>query len=243
MKLLLVSPILALLISLGAVLLVWLLWSRISAARWAIHALKARNPRGETEKAVAGILTELARECRQQAPRLLILPEFSPNAAVLKQSQESYVLLTEGLIHVLDDREMRIFLSLCLARLRSRRIGRILWLCRAISPLFLLLEKGPKVLWLVFSPLMVAALKLVLGSKDIFRTDKAAVPAAEAKRLAALMRRLGVLGRKIPLKRWSLSFDALFLFSPLGLSSGSIAFLNPQPGLELRVERLQRLSH
>jgi Zn-dependent protease with chaperone function len=68
--------------------------------------------------------------------------------------------------------------------------------------------------------------------------DKKAEERGDALVVAAALQKMAVLARKIPLRRWNIALDPLFLLSPLALDGGPFWVFLSQPSVEERCEAL-----
>jgi heat shock protein HtpX len=87
---------------------------------WSSHA-KIVTP--EEAPRLARIVAELAPMFGLEAPRIAIVPTMNPNAfATGRNSKHAVVAATEGILHLLDDRELRGVLAHELAHLKDHDI-------------------------------------------------------------------------------------------------------------------------
>jgi Zn-dependent protease with chaperone function len=199
------------------------LWRRIGA-RSAVHFPVWRRLRER--------LFEIARRERFAVqPRLWIVPDFAPNVIIAKQGRAVHIAVTEGLLRSLDDDELDAVLSLCLAHGRG---GRRRWqtlVALQLFPFACLLQGYPTAVQIFLSPWLTALQRLVSPPARVFRFDR---QAGDELAVAAALQKMAVLGRKIPLRRWNLALDPLFLVSPLALDGGPFWIFLSQPSVEER---------
>jgi Zn-dependent protease with chaperone function len=200
------------------------LWGRLGA-RPAAHFPVWRRVRER--------MTELARRERfTTAPQLWILPDFAPNALITRRGRVVHVALTEGLLRALDDEELDAVLALCLAHGRSRRRNWQTQLALQLFPFARWLQGYPTAVQVFLSPWLTFVIRLVSPPASVLAADRRGHP--EAVAVAAALQKMAVLGRKIPLKRWNLALDPLFLLSPLALDGGPFWVFLSQPSVEER---------
>jgi Zn-dependent protease with chaperone function len=190
-------------------------------------------------KQVSVRLEELSRRERLPVPALWILPEFSPNALILKSRGGVEIALSEGLLRSLEAAELDAVLVLCLAHgHRSRRRMQTL-LSLLLFPVARWLQGLPAAFQLLLSPSLTFLLRLASPQAGVLSCDsKVSRRREEALAVAAALQKMAVLGRKIPLKQWNFALDPLFLVSPLTLDGAPFWLFLSQPSVELRRERL-----
>lgn len=192
---------------------------------------------------ISGKLDVMSHRHRVARPRLFILPEFSPNALVLRFGvREAHIVLSEGLVRSLGAAEIDAILSLCLATAHQR--GRMVqtWLAFAFLPFGRALQSYPLVFQIFIAPVLAFFLRLGAGPQFTYRVDSRAAKLVGPLVLAAALQKVSVLGRKIPLRRWNLALDPLFLLSPLTLDGNPIWVFLSQPSIEERRSSLLRLT-
>ncbi len=188
-------------------------------------------------------LQQVCKQYRIPVPALMVLPEFSPNALVLRSlGGRVYLVLTEGLVRSLSGEELDAALSLALSQSYQR--GRRLHtrLAMALFPLARSLQKYPLPAQILFSPIFVCFLRIITGPAAFLKADKNAAQFQGAWQIAALLQKLSVMGRKIPLRRWNLAIDSLFLVSPLSLEETPLWAFWSQPPVGVRRGKLLESS-
>lgn len=230
-----------LLFTAGALLIVGLLISRF-ARSWALDWLDAyTGSSNELWQNVEDRLKELSRRVRVDTPELFILPELSPNAFVFHglQQQRGAIALTEGLLHTLTAAELEAILCLCLARYKHRNAKTASFLAACILPFCRGLDFLPRGFSFIFTPFLQMIFYRVSSPRKIFEMDAEAQKLLkEGKDLAAALQKMAVLSRKIPLRRWNLAFDHLFLVSPLQLQEDLLRFFPQYPSVDERREKI-----
>lgn len=176
----------------------------------------------------------LAKRERVPMPTLWVLPEFSPNALVLRHGRTLHVALAEGLLQALDGPELEAVLLLCLAHGRSKRRRLLSFLSLQLFPFAQFMQKYPALVQIFLSPWITIFSRLVSGPKAVMRCDLRGCEAGNGRAFAAALQKMAVLGRKIPFRRWNLALDPVFLISPLALDGGPYWVFLTQPSVEKR---------
>ena len=217
----------------AAVLASWMLWHSSVKRLWAW--LGAR-PVGHFPvwRQVKTRLDELAHRGRVPSPQLYILPEFSPNALILKTPRGVKLALSEGLLRSLNKEELEAILMLCLAHGARPRRGLQTWLAMQLFPLARFLQTYPMPVQVILAPWLTFILRAVSPQAGVLRSDSKVSQRNEALTAAAALQKMAVLGRKIPFRQWNFALDSLFLISPLTLDGGPFWVFLSQPSIEVR---------
>jgi Zn-dependent protease with chaperone function len=216
-----------------SLLAAWILWH--SSVKRLLAWLGAR-PVGHFPvwRQVKSRLDELARRERLRSPQLYILPEFSPNALILRTVQGVKLALSEGLLRSLSNEELDSILVLCLAHGSRPRRGLQTWLSMQLFPLARFLQTYPMPVQVILAPWLTFILRAVSPQSGVLRSDSKVSQRNEALTAAAALQKMAVLGRKIPLRQWNFALDSLFLLSPLTLDGGPFWVFLSQPSVEAR---------
>jgi heat shock protein HtpX len=188
----------------------------------------------------------MAYEHRLAKPKLFVLPEFSPNAMALRGPKSSIdIVLSEGLLQVLTQRELDAVLLLLLAQASFRDAARAARLSYYLAPLCSSLDKLPLIFWFMLSPIISGFARIYLRPGRVYRADRRAVYWSQSPDLAHTLQKLSSLLRKMPMRRWNLAYDHLFLLSPMQIESNGIPFVTTHPPITQRLHRLleQGLGH
>jgi Zn-dependent protease with chaperone function len=76
----------------------------------------------------------------------------------------------------------------------------------------------------------------------VFKADRRAVAWSRGPELAQALQKLSSLLRKLPMQRWNLAFDHLYLLSPMQMESAGIPFITTQPPMPQRLRKLLDLG-
>ncbi|MEG3116668.1 zinc metalloprotease HtpX [Salinicola sp. 4072] len=209
------GPALTFLIVAGAML--GLVLTPALPRRLLLSSYKARRLSGREFPEGIVMMADLARRAGlPRVPELYYVPSRLPNAFAVGAPEESAVCVTDGLLRLLDRRELQGVLAHEVAHISHRDLwimgladamSRIVSLASWIGQLILLLNlplflTGAAYLpWhilllLAFSPLLMALLQLALSRSREYDADRAAAeltgdPAGLARALLKLERRVG----------------------------------------------------
>jgi heat shock protein HtpX len=217
-------------------LLLLLLYLRLVSPVRLLRRMEARPADRVAQWAnVRSRLQEVARRQRLPMPRLWVLPEFSPNALVLRSwGRRTHLALTEGLVRSLSEEELDCALSLCLTHGAQRGRCFQTWVAAVFFPLAAAMQRYPLAAQLVLAPVLTALLRGGVSASLFLKADRAAAKFHGQWNVAAVLQKLSVLGRKIPLRRWNLALDSLFLLSPLSLDDTPLWSFVAQPPVARR---------
>lgn len=183
-------------------------------------------------------LEQVSAAYRVKVPELRVLPEFSPNALLARRGSAAYVVLSEGLVRTLSGEELDAALALCLAHVYASGRSRHTLVALALFPFAQFLQKYPFIFQFLFSSPLTFLLRFAASPARVLNADLLAARQADRFKIAAMLQKISVLARKIPLERWNLALDSLFLVSPLTLESQPFHFYFLQPSVRERRARL-----
>ena len=222
---------------LAVLLVIYLRWV---SPRRILRSLSARPlDQSSVQRNIRARMGTLAHRQRMPLPTLWILPEFTPNALLLRSSRgRLHVALTEGLVRTLSGEELDSALALCLTHGHQR--GRLwqTWVASFFFPIPRLVQGYPLPAQFLLAPLFSLLLRIAAGPGRFFRSDLDAAQHQSALSVAALLQKLSVLGKKIPLRNWNMALDSLFLVSPMALDESPFWVFLAQPSVERRREKL-----
>ncbi len=224
---------------------------------WSTHA-KVVSP--EEAPRLARIVEELAPSFGLVAPRIAIVPTASPNAfATGRDERHAVVAATEGILRLLDDRELKGVLAHELAHIRDRDVlvmtfastlaGAISYAAqlvlfstlfgdgrgRGVNPILLLVA-------VITAPIAAMLLRLAISRSREFRADEVgATTIHDPASLASALRKLEEGSARRPLEFGSPSQANLFIVNPFRGASLASWFSTHPPTAE-RIRRLQALG-
>lgn len=183
-------------------------------------------------------LADVSKRHRVPAPQLWVLPEFSPNALILRPGKKIHLALTEGMVRALSDDELDCALSLCLAHGYQRGRWVQTWIACLFFPVAQWIQGYPLPAQLLLSPVLTCLLRGAIRPTFFLKADRSAAEFQSQWRVAAALQKLSVMGKKIPLRHWNLALDSLFLVSPMALDETPLWAFQAQPTIEVRRRRL-----
>lgn len=179
-------------------------------------------------------LEAVAAAYRVPVPEIRVLPEFSPNAILLRLGSKAYIVLSEGLVRTLSGDEIDAALALCLTHVYGRGRSLHTFLALLFFPVAQLLQWTPFVMQFLLAPTLSLGLRVAARPKRVLYADKLAARQSGSASVAATLQKLAILDRKIPLERWNLAIDSLFLISPMVLESQPFFLPLLQPTVHVR---------
>jgi heat shock protein HtpX len=218
-----------------------------------LSAYRARRLTGRDFPEGVGMLAELARRADlPRVPALYYVPSALPNAFAMGDPRDSAICVTDGLLRLLDRRELAGVLAhevahvanrdlwiMGVADVMSRAVSLASWVGQVmlILNLPLLFSGAAYVPWhipllLVFSPTLMALLQLALSRTREFDADRAAVDlTGDAEGLASALMKLE--------RRVGRFWEDMFL---PGRRIPEPSLLRTHPPSEERVRRLRSMQ-
>ncbi len=247
--------VIALALSVAMNLVAYLASDRI--VLWSTHARIV--PPSEAPR-LAQAVNELAPAFGLVAPRLAIVPTASPNAfATGRSERRAIVAATQGLLDLLDDRELRGVLAHELAHVRDRDVlvmtvaatlaGAISFAAQLLifSSLFGGAPRGrvgnPIVLLLaaLTAPIAALLLRLAISRQREFRADEVgARTIGDPASLASALGKLAAGAARRPLAVGSPSQASLYIVNPLR-GGGLRGLFSTHPPVAERIRRLRAM--
>ncbi|MBA3620121.1 MAG: zinc metalloprotease HtpX [Actinomycetota bacterium] len=229
--------------------------------RLALRSMRAR-PVGEAEQpAMHRIVRELSTAARQPMPRLYVSPTMAPNAfATGRNPRHAAVCCTDGILELLDERELRGVLGHELAHVYNRDIlissvaATLASVVMLLAQLAWLLPFGDDdddgggmlsgLLLLVLGPLAASLVRLGISRSREFSADAAgAAVTGDPLALASALRKLEMGTRALPLPSEPelQTTSALMIANPFQ-GGGLTRLFSTHPPMGERVARLEAMA-
>lgn len=208
------------------------------------------------------IVDDLAVQAEIPKPRVYVMDEAQPNAfATGRNPERGVVAVTEGLLALLDRRELRGVIAHELAHIRNRDIllssiaaataAVITWLAQALSfgQLFGSNREGeqgsgPAALLAIFvAPIAASLIQLGISrSREYLADESGARICGDPEALASALLKLERSAAHVPVEEGSPATASLFIVNPFGSMERASRWFSTHPATEERVERLLEMA-
>ncbi|MBS3781471.1 MAG: zinc metalloprotease HtpX [Candidatus Thermoplasmatota archaeon] len=202
------------------------------------------------------LVKEVAYEAGIEMPKVAIVPSDTPNAFATGRNEDNAVVAaTEGILHTLNDDELKGVLAHEVGHIQNRDMlvmsiaatlagaitfmARMVWFQmifsrRRVNPIFLVA--------MVLAPIGAIIIKLAISRKREFGADKKGAEISKnPNALASALEKLDAENKRNPMKSKSTTSSSLFIVNPFK-SSAFVKLFSSHPPTEERVKRLREMA-
>ncbi len=221
----------------------------------------------EVQESQAPGLYALVRNITARAempmPKVYIIPEATPNAfATGRNPRNGAVAVTEGLLQMLDQRELAGVLAHELGHIKNRDTL-VMTVTASIAGALSMLanmalwgsflggssddeEEGGGMfgglLGVIFAPILASLIQMAISRSREFMADEAAANlTGDPMALASALRKIEGWSQQVPMQAGSPATAHLFIINPFA-GEGLIRLFSTHPSTEARIERLTAMS-
>lgn len=229
--------------------------------RIALRAMRAVEVSPQEAPRLHAIVEELAREAGRPMPRLYISPTDQPNAfATGRSPKRSAVCATQGILRILDDRELRGVLGHELMHVYNRDIltssvaAGIAGIITSVAQMALWFgggrDRGPggivgALAAMILAPVAASLIQLAISRTREYDADEdGARLTGDPLGLASALRKIssGVQARPLRAEQQLMDSSHLMIASPFRPGEGLSGLFATHPPMDQRIARLEEMA-